>query len=293
MKHSLAARWNCRAARTRSRRRRRSGIAVRPCPRDQLRQPQPDPEEARLGRARADRSDAASSAKGDAQRRRRDTLRQPDRRGRRSATRPTTNARRTTSRRPRDGGGGGGNDPNYTPSGQSGCSEKLRRQRQGQPELPERRPIRLSPGAARPRTRRRSRSTRRTRITWSRARTTTAAATATATAPTRSTAASTGTTRTVPMSFIDGDATWGTPRQYWQAGGDTSVAWDTKGNAYFSCQVFNRGAVRLTQPGPVERVLRLPLDRQRRRLVELPRPAGHRAQRHRRRGDRAPRQELS
>ena len=30
-------------------------------------------------------------------------------------------------------------------------------------------------------------------------------------------------------------------REYWQAGGDTSVAWDTRGNAYESCQLFNRG----------------------------------------------------
>jgi hypothetical protein len=43
---------------------------------------------------------------------------------------------------------------------------------------------------------------------------------------------------TVPMSFTRGDAQ---PRQYWQAGGDTSVAWDTRGNAYISCQLFNRG----------------------------------------------------
>ena len=47
---------------------------------------------------------------------------------------------------------------------------------------------------------------------------------------------------TIPMSFVYGANTWGTAREYWQAGGDTSVAWDTKGNAYFSCQVFNRGA---------------------------------------------------
>jgi hypothetical protein len=53
---------------------------------------------------------------------------------------------------------------------------------------------------------------------------------------------------TVPMSFTRGTppaavttGTFGAARQYWQAGGDTSVAWDTKGNAYFSCQVFNRG----------------------------------------------------
>ncbi|TME24594.1 MAG: exo-alpha-sialidase, partial [Chloroflexi bacterium] len=31
------------------------------------------------------------------------------------------------------------------------------------------------------------------------------------------------------------------PREYWQAGGDTSVGWDTKGNAYLSCQLFKRG----------------------------------------------------
>jgi hypothetical protein len=43
---------------------------------------------------------------------------------------------------------------------------------------------------------------------------------------------------TVPMSFTRATAQ---PRQYWQAGGDTSVAWDTRGNAYISCQLFNRG----------------------------------------------------
>jgi hypothetical protein len=48
---------------------------------------------------------------------------------------------------------------------------------------------------------------------------------------------------TIPMSFTRGtNFGGGNVRQYWQAGGDTSVAWDTKGNAYFSCQVFNRGA---------------------------------------------------
>jgi hypothetical protein len=43
---------------------------------------------------------------------------------------------------------------------------------------------------------------------------------------------------TTPTSFTYGDAY---PRQYWQAGGDTSVAWDSRGNAYISCQLFNRG----------------------------------------------------
>ncbi len=46
---------------------------------------------------------------------------------------------------------------------------------------------------------------------------------------------------TIPMGFTYGTNFGGVARQYWQAGGDTSVAWDTKGNAYFSCQVFMRG----------------------------------------------------
>lgn len=46
---------------------------------------------------------------------------------------------------------------------------------------------------------------------------------------------------TVPMSFTRGGPFGGFARQYWQAGGDTSVAYDTKGNAYLSCQMFNRG----------------------------------------------------
>jgi hypothetical protein len=52
---------------------------------------------------------------------------------------------------------------------------------------------------------------------------------------------------TVPMSFTRG-APYGAARQYWQAGGDTSVAFDTKGNAYLSCQMFMRGAG--TTPNP-------------------------------------------
>ena len=43
---------------------------------------------------------------------------------------------------------------------------------------------------------------------------------------------------TIPMGFTNGAAFGGVAREYWQAGGDTSVAWDTKGNAYFDCQVF-------------------------------------------------------
>jgi hypothetical protein len=47
---------------------------------------------------------------------------------------------------------------------------------------------------------------------------------------------------TPPMAFTRGDAfSGGVARHYWQAGGDTSVAWDTKGNAYLSCLMFMRG----------------------------------------------------
>ena len=46
---------------------------------------------------------------------------------------------------------------------------------------------------------------------------------------------------TTPNGFVRGDFV-GTAREYWQASGDTSVAWDTKGNAYLSCQAFNRGS---------------------------------------------------
>lgn len=52
---------------------------------------------------------------------------------------------------------------------------------------------------------------------------------------------------TIPMSFTRGSA-FGASRQYWQAGGDTAVAWDTRGNAYFQCQVFQRGQP--TSPNP-------------------------------------------
>jgi len=53
---------------------------------------------------------------------------------------------------------------------------------------------------------------------------------------------------TVPMSFIQGTLFGKSARQYWQSGGDTSVAWDTKGNAYLSCQVFNRGGITSQDP---------------------------------------------
>ncbi|HEY1567535.1 MAG TPA: sialidase family protein [Solirubrobacteraceae bacterium] len=53
---------------------------------------------------------------------------------------------------------------------------------------------------------------------------------------------------TVPNNFTTGPGTFA--REYWQAGGDTSVAWDTRGNAYMSCQLFNRGTA--ASPNPDE-----------------------------------------
>ena len=44
-----------------------------------------------------------------------------------------------------------------------------------------------------------------------------------------------------PTSFTRGDAFGGFPRKYWQAAGDPTVAWDTKGNAYLTCLFFDRG----------------------------------------------------
>ncbi len=52
---------------------------------------------------------------------------------------------------------------------------------------------------------------------------------------------------TDPMSFTRGTP-FGKAREYWQGGGDTSVAFDSKGNVYLACQVFNRGAA--TSPNP-------------------------------------------
>src|SRR5215813_12107383 len=46
---------------------------------------------------------------------------------------------------------------------------------------------------------------------------------------------------TIPNGFVRGTAFGGTPRQYFQASGDPSVAWDTRGNAYYTCLQFKRG----------------------------------------------------
>lgn len=47
---------------------------------------------------------------------------------------------------------------------------------------------------------------------------------------------------TAPNGFVRGTSYGGAAREYFQAGGDTSVAWDTRGNAYLSCQEFKRGS---------------------------------------------------
>jgi hypothetical protein len=47
---------------------------------------------------------------------------------------------------------------------------------------------------------------------------------------------------TPPTSFTRGAAFGGHPRQYWQAAGDPTVAWDTRGNAYLTCLMFDRGS---------------------------------------------------
>jgi len=53
---------------------------------------------------------------------------------------------------------------------------------------------------------------------------------------------------TTPNGFVRGTAYNGTAREYLQAGGDTSVAWDSRGNLYLSCQEFKRGTAVTTDP---------------------------------------------
>src|SRR5207253_5908893 len=55
---------------------------------------------------------------------------------------------------------------------------------------------------------------------------------------------------TTPNSFTRNPVSTGNtfPREYWQAGGDTSVGWDSKGNAYLSCQLFKRGPATAGDP---------------------------------------------
>ena len=46
---------------------------------------------------------------------------------------------------------------------------------------------------------------------------------------------------TMPNGFVRGAAFGGVSRQYFQASGDPSVAWDSKSNAYYTCMMFQRG----------------------------------------------------
>ncbi|MGZ4411162.1 MAG: exo-alpha-sialidase [Gaiellaceae bacterium] len=52
---------------------------------------------------------------------------------------------------------------------------------------------------------------------------------------------------TLPNGFVRGDS-FGAARQYFQAGGDPSVAWDSKDNAYYDCQMFQRGEPTTNNP---------------------------------------------
>jgi hypothetical protein len=52
---------------------------------------------------------------------------------------------------------------------------------------------------------------------------------------------------TMPNGFVRGTA-FGTARQYFEASGDPSVAFDSRGNAYYNCQMFDRGPGLTTSP---------------------------------------------
>jgi hypothetical protein len=53
---------------------------------------------------------------------------------------------------------------------------------------------------------------------------------------------------TLPNGFVSGAAYGSVAREYFQASGDPAVAWDSHGNAYFSCQEFMRGAGTTNNP---------------------------------------------
>src|SRR5256712_7655933 len=55
---------------------------------------------------------------------------------------------------------------------------------------------------------------------------------------------------TTPNNFTRNPVSTGNtfPREYWQAGGDTSVGWDSKGNGYLSGQLFKRGPATAGDP---------------------------------------------
>ena len=51
-----------------------------------------------------------------------------------------------------------------------------------------------------------------------------------------------------PHGFTRGTAFGDTARQYWEAAGDPTLAWDSRGNAYFTCLTFNRGTAVTQNP---------------------------------------------
>ena len=53
---------------------------------------------------------------------------------------------------------------------------------------------------------------------------------------------------TIPMGFTNGATFGGAAREYWESGGDPSVAWDTRGNAYYACLQFQRGTPTTNNP---------------------------------------------
>lgn len=52
---------------------------------------------------------------------------------------------------------------------------------------------------------------------------------------------------TLPNGFVDGTP-YGAAREYFEASGDPSVAWDSKGNVYYACQEFQRGTPTTNNP---------------------------------------------
>jgi hypothetical protein len=52
----------------------------------------------------------------------------------------------------------------------------------------------------------------------------------------------------LPTGFTRGTNFGNVPRQYWQGAGDPSLAWDTRGNSYYTCLVFQRGPAVTNNP---------------------------------------------
>ena len=73
---------------------------------------------------------------------------------------------------------------------------------------------------------------------------------------------------TIPNGFTD-RAPWRFAREYWQAGGDTSVAWDTRGQRVRELPVVQPRHRGVGEPRSVEHVRAVPGDPERRCVVEL------------------------